>query len=295
MRLEAEEGFRLDAFLAEKLADESRSSVAKAITAGLVTVDDVVRKASYKLSTGEVIHFEAVEQDVRMSLEPSDIELSVPYEDEYLLVVDKPAGLSTHPSPTSSKVTLVNALIGRQTRLSDEAGEFRPGIVHRLDKDTSGVLLVAKTNEIHRKLQVAIQRKEVERAYWAWVKGEPAQDEFTIRSHLGRHPKDRRRRAVVAETAGDARLAITNCRVLTRGSGMTKLECRLDTGRTHQIRVHLAAVGLPILGDDTYGVAYPGLSRQALHAVRIAFNHPIYGTEVTVESPVPDDLASVDW
>ena len=294
MRLEAEEGVRLDVFLASRVADESRSSIAKAIDAGAVTVDGIERKASYKLSNGEVIHFEPHQREVSGSIEAVHMELSVPYEDEYLLVVDKPAGLSTHPSPTSHEPTLVNVLLGRSTQLSDEAGAYRPGIVHRLDKDTSGLLVVAKGNAVHRKLQAAIQRREVERSYWAWVRGTPAQTEFTIRSHLGRHPKDRKRQAVVAESASDARLAVTHSKVLWSRSGVTKLECRLETGRTHQIRVHLAAVGLPILGDKTYGVPHEGLGRQALHAARISFKHPVYGTHVVVESPVPDDLASVD-
>ena len=294
MRIEAEGGRRLDAFLADKIAGESRSSIARAISSGSVLVDGVARKASYKLSNGEVIHFEAAERQQNPDLAPIPIELSVPYEDEYLLVVDKPAGLSTHPAPSSSEATLVNALLARQTELSDEAGTYRPGIVHRLDKHTSGLLLVAKTNLVHRKLQAAIQRKEVERKYWAWVKGEPEQDAFTVRSFVGRHPKDRKRRAVVSESSPDARLAITHCRVLWRRAGITKLECRLETGRTHQIRVHLAAVGLPILGDSVYGVSTPGLQRQALHAVSLAFRHPVYECDVTVESPLPEDLALVD-
>ena len=162
MRLEAEEGVRLDVFLASRIADESRSSIAKAIDAGTVTVDGIERKASYKLSNGEVIHFEPHQRGNSDSIEAVHMELSVPYEDEYLLVVDKPAGLSTHPSPTSHEPTLVNALLGRSTELSDEAGAYRPGIVHRLDKDTSGLLVVAKGNVVHRKLQAAIQRREVE-------------------------------------------------------------------------------------------------------------------------------------
>jgi 23S rRNA pseudouridine1911/1915/1917 synthase len=155
-------------------------------------------------------------------------------------------------------------------------------------------MLVAKTNEVHRRLQSAIQKKEVGRTYWAWVKGAPQQQSFTIRSYLGRHPRNRKRRAVVVEGSADARLAVTHCAVVATGSDYTKLECRLETGRTHQIRVHLAAVGLPILADTTYGVPYPGLNRQALHAVRIAFEHPISGEAVEVVSPVPQDLASVD-
>lgn len=285
---------RLDLFLVSRLDGSSRSTIARAIAQGRASVDGTTRKASYKLSNGEVIHFEPLLENDREEIEPATIEISVLYEDEYLLVVDKPSGLSTHPSSTSREPTLVNALVGMNRQLSDEAGGFRPGIVHRLDKDTSGLLVVAKNNAIHRKLQAAIQRKEVERAYWAWVRGVPAQSAFTVRSHLGRHPKNRKKRAVVAESASDARLAVTHCKVIHSHNGVTKLECSLETGRTHQIRVHLAAVGLQILGDLVYGVADPRVSRQALHAARLRFTHPVYGVEVVVEAPIPADLASVD-
>ena len=294
MRLTAEKEERLDVFLAREMPQHSRSTIAKSIAAGLVTVDDRQRKASFKVSNGNIVHFELAEEVVSDSIEPSEIPVSVPYQDEYLLVIDKPSGLSTHPSPTSHEPTLVNALVGMSLKLSDEAGSFRPGIVHRLDKETSGLMLVAKTNAVHRKLQEAIQKREVERKYWAWVRGAPKQESFTIRSHLGRHPKNRKKQAVVAETAADARLAVTHCSLQWTSQGVSKIECKLETGRTHQIRVHLAAVGLPILGDGTYGVEYPGLARQALHAVKLSFSHPISGEQISLEAPVPTDLAMVD-
>ena len=281
-------------FLSRSMPGQSRSSIAKAIAAGQVTVDGKVRKASFKVSNGNIVHFEPIEEAISESIQPSDIPVSVLYEDEYLLVIDKSSGLSAHPSPTSGEPTLVNALVGMSLKLSDEAGSYRPGIVHRLDKETSGLMLVAKTNAVHRKLQEAIQKREVKRTYWAWVRGTPKQESFTVRSFLGRHPMNRKKQAVVDESAPDARLAITHCRLLHSRAGISKLECRLETGRTHQIRVHLAAVGLPILGDATYGTPFEGLKRQALHAVRLEFQHPVYGAEIVVEAATPEDLASVD-
>jgi 23S rRNA pseudouridine1911/1915/1917 synthase len=294
MRLVADRQSRLDAYLAAEVAGQSRSSIARAIEQGNVTVDGANRKASYRLSPGEVIQFEATEVADSHAIEPVNIPLSVLYEDEYLLVVDKPSGLSTHPSPSSREPTLVHALLARSSSLSDEAGLYRPGIVHRLDKDTSGVLLVAKTNDVHRRLQSAIQRKAIGRVYWAWVRGTPQQERFTIKSYLGRSTRDRKKRAVVSEAAPGARLAVTHCKLSTTSGGVSQLECRLETGRTHQIRVHLGAVGLPILGDLVYGVAYPGLARQALHSARIEFDHPVYGAQIVVEAALPADLTSVD-
>jgi 23S rRNA pseudouridine1911/1915/1917 synthase len=223
-----------------------------------------------------------------------EIPIDVPYEDDYLLVVDKPAGLATHPSPTSHSPTLVNALLARNQSLSTEGGLYRPGIVHRLDKDTSGLLIVAKSDAVHRKLQAAIQQKEVVRTYWAWVQGKPKQESFVVRSFIGRHPKDRKKQAVVLESTHSARLAVTHCKLLASKGGHSKIECTLETGRTHQIRVHLAAVGLPVLGDSVYGVAFEGLSRQALHAVSLSFDHPVSGLRIEVNARLPDDLALVN-
>ncbi|MDQ2986024.1 MAG: RluA family pseudouridine synthase [Armatimonadota bacterium] len=295
MQFKADASERLDLFLVRMLPQESRSSVARAITAGEVTVDRILRKASYKLSVGEVVTFDPPAGAEPLGLKPSGRHIDVLFEDEYLLVVDKPSGLSTHPSPTSEEPTLVHALLSLSSPLSSEAGAYRPGIVHRLDKNTSGLLLVAKNDLVHRKLQAAIQRKEVVRAYWAWVRGVPKKKAFAVRSYIGRHPQDRKKHAVLSESTPGARLAVTNCSLVLSAQGISKLECLLQTGRTHQIRVHLAAVGLPILGDPTYGVAHEGLDRQALHAVRLEFAHPITGRSIVLTSSPPDDLASVDF
>lgn len=295
MRFTVDSPQRLDLFLVGKLPGESRSSIARAVADGRVLVNEIERKVSYKVQEGDVVSFQLDSgPPERTQPEPLDIPLDVPYEDDHLMVVDKPAGLATHPSPTSKEPTLVNALLARNQTLSTEGGPFRPGIVHRLDKGTSGLLLVAKTDVVHRRLQAAIQRKEVVRTYWAWVRGKPKQDSFVVRSFIGRHPKDRKKQAVVSESTPGARLAITHCKLLGSGAGNSKIECTLETGRTHQIRVHLAAVGLPVLGDREYGVAHDGLTRQALHAVCLGFAHPISGEPIEVSAPLPDDLASVD-
>jgi 23S rRNA pseudouridine1911/1915/1917 synthase len=282
-------------FLAAELPSESRSSIHRAVEEGRVKVDDIYRKVSYKLQGGEIIQFLPVSNRSPSEILPAPyITISVLFEDEHLLVVDKPAGIATHPSPTSRDATLVNALLAHTSELSLESGAFRPGIVHRLDKGTSGLLLVAKTDPVHRALQQAIQLKQVQRRYLAWSQGVPKQEQFTIQSYLGRHPKDRKRQAVVTSSTADARLAITHCSLLATGGGVSQIECTLETGRTHQIRVHLASVGLPILGDPTYGVKFSGLTRPALHAYAIAFTHPVTHASLKFKAPIPEDLLSVE-
>lgn len=253
-------------------------------------VEGEVRKPSYRLQPGMEVLVEEILERPPPDLRPEPIPLDILYEDEHLLVVNKPAGLAVHPSPTSQQPTLAHALLARSQLLSTLGGEFRPGIVHRLDKDTSGALLVAKTDAAHRSLQAQIQTRVAHRLYWAWVLGMPKEREFTIHTHLGRHPRDRKRRAVVSAFAPDAREAITHCRLLLNDGGILLLECRLETGRTHQIRVHLAHLRLPLLGDATYGVVHPLAQRQALHARTISFVHPSCGERITLHAPVPDDL-----
>ena len=210
------------------------------------------------------------------------------------MVVNKPAGLSVHPAASSKDATLVHGLLHRSSALSKEGGDYRPGIVHRLDKDTSGLLVIAKSDYVHRALQKAIQERKVSREYLAWVRGVPDQKEFTIRAPIGRHPKNRQKMAIVSRTATDAREAITHCRMIERLDGGTSLlVCKLETGRTHQIRVHLGSLGLPVLGDPTYGVPYHGLARQALHAFRLSFVHPVSGDSLEFRADVPKDLSTI--
>ncbi|MER3414120.1 MAG: RluA family pseudouridine synthase [Armatimonadota bacterium] len=290
MRLMADRTERLDRFLARLLPEQSRSRLVEHIEDGRVRVEGEVRKPSFRLQPGMEVLVEEIPERPPQDLSPEPIPLDVLYEDEHLLVVNKPAGLAAHPSTTSRQPTLAHALLAHSEALSTVGGEFRPGIVHRLDKDTSGAILVAKTDAVHRKLQAQIQSRVARRLYWAWVAGAPRDTTFGIRTHIGRHPRDRKRRAVVSSFAPDAREAITHCRLLLREQGLSLLECRLETGRTHQIRVHLAHVRLPLLGDMTYGVAHPIVARQALHARTISFVHPETSEHITLHAPVPPDL-----
>jgi 23S rRNA pseudouridine1911/1915/1917 synthase len=274
------------------LPNESRTRIAAHIGSGAVLVSGKPCKPSLRLEPGMEVEVEPICASPAHEIAPIQMPLEIAYEDAWMIVIDKPAGLSVHPSATSRLPTLVHALLGRSA-LSSAGGGYRPGIVHRLDKDTSGLLLVAKDDSTHRALQAAIQNRTVKRTYWAWVRGIPAQQQFTIRTFLGRHPKRRQRMAVVREDAPGARLAITHFSVADSRGGVSRLECKLETGRTHQIRVHLASVGLPILGDPVYGVPWPGVSRQALHAASLEFVHPITGLTIAVSSPVPNDLASL--
>ncbi|HWP31579.1 MAG TPA: RluA family pseudouridine synthase [Fimbriimonadales bacterium] len=279
---------RLDRFLARVLPEHSRTKLTKHIEQGGVLVDGKKRKPSFLLQPGMTAQVSPLPKPSPHRLEPIPMPIDVLYEDEYLLVVNKPAGISVHPSPTSKEPTLVQGLLARIQSLSSLGGSFRPGIVHRLDKDTSGLLLVAKNDFIHRALQEAIQQKRIQRIYRVWVRGSPPNKSFTLRSYLGRHPKHRQKRAVVSEHAPDARLAITHCKVLQTIDSISELECTLETGRTHQIRVQLASAGFPVLGDPIYGVSYPGLDRMALHAWKLIFIHPVTKKRIEIESPLPD-------
>lgn len=290
MRLTADRTERLDRFLARVLPDQSRTRLAEHIADGRVLVAGEARKPSFRLKPGMEVLVEEIPERPLPELRPEPISLEILYEDQQLLVVNKPAGLAVHPSPTSRHPTLAHALLAHSASLSTVGGEFRPGIVHRLDKDTSGAMLIAKTDSVHRKLQAQIQSRIAHRVYWAWVSGAPNEPIFTVRTFIGRHPKDRKRRAVVSAFAPDAREAITHCKLLLESEGISLLECSLETGRTHQIRVHLAHLRLPLLGDMVYGVAHPLVGRQALHARAISFVHPLSGESISLQAPLPKDL-----
>lgn len=287
--LTAAGGERLDALLARRLSGLSRSQAAALIKAGYVTVNGSVEKAGIKPRAGASVV--AVIPPTRESaLIPEDIELRIVYEDGDIAVIDKPAGLVVHPAPGHETGTLVQALLHHMGALSVIGGEERPGIVHRLDKETSGLLVVAKNDAAHRSLSAQLQKKTVRRVYLALVDGNIKEDEGTVDAPIARHPIHRKRMAVAA----DGRQAVTHWRVLERFGQYTLVECRLETGRTHQIRVHMALIRHPVTGDGVYGGSQAlGLCSQALHAYELGLVHPRTGEEMTFYSPLPEDFQNV--
>ena len=250
-------------------------------------VDGSRRPKSHRLSGGEELQLEAP-GPVTSTLEPEPMELRVAYEDEHLLVVDKPAGLVVHPAPGHPTGTLVHGLLGHAVAGGEEPD--RPGIVHRLDRDTSGLMVVARSAEAHRRLQALIRRREVERRYLALVVGRPRSRTGRIEAPIGRDRHDPTRHSLDTATP---RNAVTHFELVELLPRHALLDVRLETGRTHQIRVHLAAIELPVAGDPVYGrPGELGLERQFLHAARLAFPHPFSGEPVETESPLPADLAA---
>ena len=288
-----EGGQRLDRWLAERLPEHSRAEIQRWIREGRVLVNDTQLKASYRVEPGDVIV-------VRMpaprpsEIQPEPIPLDILYEDADLLVINKPAGMVVHPAPGRAHRTgtLVNAILGHTTALA-VGGEQRPGIVHRLDKDTSGVILVAKNDQALRALQAQFKARTVEKAYLALVEGEIPITHGRVEAPIGRDPRRRQRMAVVPE--GKGRPAVTEFTVRERLSGYSLLEVRPRTGRTHQIRVHLAYIGHPVVGDPVYGRRRRRLycPRQFLHAYRLGFRLPGSGEWAEFTAPLPRDLAEV--
>ena len=300
-------GTRLDLFLVSACSDLSRSRIQKLIEEGAVRVAGRSAKRSHTVRAGEEVAVE-VPEPKPTTLEPEAIPLSVLYEDSDLLAIDKPPGLVVHPSPGHASGTLVNALLHHVRDLAGVGGELRPGIVHRLDRDTSGVLLVAKTDRAHASLSRQMKKRSMKKEYLALAAGVPKVRKGEVAFAIARDPRDRKRMKAfrAAETAPtEAREARTLYEIEREwfALGLTLLRCRLVTGRTHQIRVHLAAAGLPIVGDPVYGrpryerlrgaalkariAAFP---RQALHAERIAFHHPATNELLEIVAPLPDDL-----
>ncbi len=280
---------RLDAVLTRLAAGSTRADVQRAIAAGHVTVDGVVRNKSFALAGGETL--EMVLEAADTPLEPEGPAVPVLFDDEHLLVVAKPAGLVTHPTERRRTGTLVNRLLFMDVPLSSAGGPLRPGIVHRLDAGTSGLMLVAKTDGAHEALVAMFRRHEVERRYLALVRGRVEHESFAVDAALGRHAA----RVVLDATGG--RPAETRFEVRERPGSVTLLEAAPQTGRTHQIRVHLTSIGHPILGDRVYGGAGDdarrlGLVRPFLHSWRLAFDHPLTGESIEREEPLPEDLAS---
>jgi 23S rRNA pseudouridine1911/1915/1917 synthase len=278
-------GRRLDSFLAELPEIGSRAVAERLLSAGGVLVDGRARVKGHKLAGGEQLEFEPPARAVS-TLEPQAMDLDVPYEDEHLLVVDKPAGLVVHPAPGHAQGTLVHGLLAYDVEGGDEPE--RPGIVHRLDRDTSGLLVVARSPEAHRRLQELVQARALTREYLALVVGRPRSRKGTIDAPIGRDRHDAQRHSLDTDTP---RNAVTHFEVEELLARYALLRVALETGRTHQIRVHLQAIDLPIAGDPTYGrPGELGLERQFLHAARLAFEHPFTGVQVDVRSPLPADL-----
>jgi 23S rRNA pseudouridine1911/1915/1917 synthase len=295
-------GLRLDRALGELFPHQSRNFLAKLITAEKVSVDGtVMHKSSHRVEAGQRVTVEVPAAEPS-SMVSQDLPLTILHQDEDVVVIDKPAGLVVHPAAGHPDQTLVNALLHHVVDLSGIGGELRPGIVHRLDKDTSGVMLIAKNDDAHRKLTAAWNTEAIRKEYLALVYGTPNADRGTVDAPIGRDPRDRKRMAVVAE----GRRAITDYELLERLRHASLLRCRLRTGRTHQIRVHMKHLGHPIVGDPVYsGPQWRGipdkkiqrllasLERQALHAARLTFPHPRDGRVMVVESPLPPDLREI--
>jgi len=279
-------GERLDRFLTEIEGVGSRSAAERLLAEGKVLVDGAARPKSHRLEGGERVEVELGPRPAGLAPEP--IELRIAWEDEHLLVVDKPAGLVVHPAAGHATGTLVHGLLAHAIAGGAEAE--RPGIVHRLDRDTSGLLVVARSEEAHRSLQRLIRRRELVREYLALVRGRPRSRAGRIEAPIGRDVRDPTRMSLDARVPRDA---VTHFEVVELLRAHALLRVRLETGRTHQIRVHLAAIGLPVAGDPVYGVPGDlGLERQFLHAARVAFEHPLTGERLDVSSPLPPDLVA---
>lgn len=279
-------GSRLDRALAARSEIATRSLAEQLVGSGAVTVDGAVRAKSHRLEHGSVVVVELPERDAGLVSEPVTVELA--YEDEHLVVVEKPAGITMHPGAGTTAGTLAAQLVTLGAVGGDDPD--RPGIVHRLDRDTSGLLVVARSEESFSALHEAIRRREVERRYLGLVKGRPRSRTGRIDAPLGRDRRDPTRRSLDTD---EPRAAVTWFEVAETLPEHTLLDVRLETGRTHQIRVHLAAIDLPVSGDPSYGVKDDlGLERQFLHAHRLRFVHPVTGAEMNLESPLPEDLVA---
>ena len=294
---EGQEGKRLDCFIAEA-ADISRSAAQRLIEEGAVTLGGEEVSKKLKCSRGMTFALILPEPEEYAAL-PEDIPLDVVYEDDWIAVINKPSGMVVHPAPGNYSGTLVNALLFRlKDSLSGIGGVMRPGIVHRIDKDTSGLLVVAKCDEAHAKLSAELKHHGIEREYRALVRGGFSCDSGTVNYPIGRHPLDRKKMAVIRDGSHTAREAVTHYEVLERFGGASYLALKLETGRTHQIRVHMSYTGHALLGDELYRgsktafeAKHPTLfDGQALHAKRLTLTHPHTGERMSFECPLPDNF-----
>ena len=284
---ESAAGQRIDKYLSEQLADLSRSYLQKIIKDGNVLVNGEPKKSSYRLEDGDEVTADLPELK-SPDIEPENIPLDILYEDDSILMVNKPKGMVVHPSAGHYTGTLVNAVLWHcQGQLSGINGVSRPGIVHRIDKDTTGVLVVCKNDAAHNAVAAQLKEHSITRKYRAIVHGVIKEDEGTVDAPIGRHPTERKK---MASGVKNGKRAVTHYRVLERFQGYTYVECQLETGRTHQIRVHMASIHHPLLGDTVYGPAKDShhLEGQTLHAMVLGLIHPVTGEYLEVEAPLPE-------
>ena len=284
-------GERLDFFIASNIQELSRTAVKRLIEDGNIKVNEKEQKVSYKVQENDVVEINVPEAR-ELDIKAQDIPVEVVYEDNDIIVVNKPKGLVVHPANGNWDGTLVNAIMAIcKDSLSGIGGEIRPGIVHRLDKDTSGLLIIAKNDESHLNMSNQIKDRKVKKIYYALVRGVVSEDEATINMPIARSTKDRKKMAVNK----NGKEAITHFKVLERFSKYTLLEVKIDTGRTHQIRVHLSEIGHPVVGDEVYsnGKNDFGIKGQLLHAKSLTFRHPITGEEMHLEAELPKEFTDV--
>jgi 23S rRNA pseudouridine1911/1915/1917 synthase len=284
-------GERIDRFLQAENAEMSRAKIQKLIQDGFVTVNHSVVKSNYKLRNRDVIEF-AIPEPTEVNIEAEDIALDILYEDADMIIINKARGMVVHPAPGNYTGTLVNALLYHCDDLSGINGELRPGIVHRLDKDTSGVMVAAKNDTSHQSLALQIGEKTATRTYLTIVHGNMREDTGTVNAPIGRHPTDRKQMAVVEK---NSKSAVTHFRVLERFGQYTFLECKLETGRTHQIRVHMAYIGHPVVADPKYSRSKVPFTivGQALHSAELRLKHPTSGEEMVFTAPMPIDMEKI--
>lgn len=285
------EGTRVDQYISDNISELSRTYIKKLIDDGKITVNAKQVKASYKLQEKDVVLVELPKPEP-LEIEPQNIPLDIVYEDDHVLIVHKAQGMVVHPAPGNYKDTLVNALLYHIEKLSDINGVLRPGIVHRIDKDTSGLLAVAKSDLAHKSLSAQLKEHTITRKYTALVEGIIQEETGIIDAPIGRHSKDRKKMTVTDRNAKNAK---THFKVLKRFNKYTLVECRLETGRTHQIRVHMSYIDHPVVGDLTYGLKRQKLysKGQLLHASTIGFDHPETGEYMEFNCPIPEYFEKV--
>ncbi len=287
---------RIDSFIVNKISELSRSRIAELIDSGFITVNGEKCRRSTKLRGGEEIAVEIPAPPVR-ELKPVQLNLDIIFQDEHLAIINKPAGLIVHPASSTEEITLVHGLLYEFPDIAELNDDERPGIVHRLDKDTSGCLIIARTEECRLKLIEMFSHREIKKEYYTLVKHVPRETKFEIKKDVGRSPHDRKKMSVNARRG---KSAITIVTLIEQFDNIASaLSVNIITGRTHQIRVHLADMGLPVIGDSTYGNAAKyltkevGAARQMLHARKITFEHPITGEDLSFTAKIPDDISNV--